>query len=1063
MSGCIEARAGHAGNGRLARRLRLGASVVTLAALAGAPALADVTVNGGSAPVTTATTSSSGPDNIVQTGTLNVASGAAITLNSNNSVTNSGTIQTQDKSDITGVLAEGGNTGSVSNSGSIQLNQSSTLTTTDSNGVITGPFATDSNLYGLHVAGADALGGSITNSGTITVQGNNSYGISVEAPLTGGIANSGTITVSGSDSDALRTTAAVGGDIATTGTITASGQGAQAISIGGDVAGGVSLGGAITATGYHTTTRTTTSSAVLADQNANDSAQGGAAVTVAGSLGRGLLVSAPPGVLSSTVADLNGDGIADSGETTGVVTSYGSAPAVVVGAVGRDIQLGEVGTGDSAYGVVIGGSVVGSGVRDGIAANGLQIGVAGGGAVTVASGLHVAGTLSATAYNGDATALHLLSGASVPVLQNSGTTTATTTGESAAGANAVVVEAGASLPVIRNGGTISATVVGSSGSAAAIVDRAGSLTELQNTGAISASVTQAAGSTVPPTGTTTAIDDSANTTGLSLLNYQSSGSTVTPTITGAIRLGSGADSVDVEAGSITGDIAFGAGANALTINGGGTVTGALSADGGTLALSVGSGALQINSANAITLTSLNLGAGSKLTLTADPAAGKVTELDVTAGGGTATIADGAKLALRLTSIGGPVQTFTLIRANQLAAGALDTSFLGSTPYLYSASVAATPGANGTVTLTLARKTAAELQLHSSIAGAYEPVIAAISSNPGLSQGLLAPTDRAGFTAAYNQLLPEHSGGIFQLVRAGVEGFGRPLDDRQAPEGGGVWLQEVNVGAYAQTKDSLPGYRAWGVGLIGGFEAPATRAGVFGATIGGFSGELRPRESDPNDNSVANVLEVGGYWRATVGQVALNARVAGDYLSAHGDRVVNFVSDGETLFDATASGHWTGWGVTSRVRASYEARLGDSLYLRPQIGVDYLRLSEGAYTESGGGAIDLAVEGRTTAELAGFAGLAVGAVFGEQGASWGPELLLGYRDVVAKDDGTTSARFLSGGESFTVGPNPISGSGGVARLAIKSESAWGAVSIEGGAEARDSLTVYDLKLAVHLLF
>jgi outer membrane autotransporter protein len=478
---------------------------------------------------------------------------------------------------------------------------------------------------------------------------------------------------------------------------------------------------------------------------------------------------------------------------------------------------------------------------------------------------------------------------------------------------------------------------------------------------------------------------------------------------------------------------------------------------------MGSGTLQINSANAITLTSLNLGASSKLVVTADPAAGKATELDVTAGSGTATIADGAKLALRLTSIGGGVQTFTLIRANQLTAGAIDTSFLGSTPYLYNASLAATSGANGTVTLTLSRKTAAELQLDGSIAGAYEPVIAAINSNAGLSQGLLAPTDRAGFTAAYNQLLPEHSGGIFQLVRAGVEAFGRPLDDRQAPEGGGAWVQEVNVGAYAQTRDSLPGYKAWGVGLIGGFEAPATRVGVFGATIGGFSGELRPRESDANDNTVANVVEVGGYWRATLGQVALNARVGGDYLTATGHRVVNFASDGQTLFDATATGHWTGWGVTSRVRASYEARLGNSLYLRPQLGVDYLRLSEGAYTEGGGGAIDLAVDGRTTSELAGFAGLAVGAVFGEQGASWGPELLLGYRDVVAKNDGTTTARFLTGGDSFTVGPNPISGGGGVARMALKSESAWGAVSIEGGAEARDSLTVYDLKLAVHLLF
>lgn len=72
-------------------------------------------------------------------------------------------------------------------------------------------------------------------------------------------------------------------------------------------------------------------------------------------------------------------------------------------------------------------------------------------------------------------------------------------------------------------------------------------------------------------------------------------------------------------------------------------------------------------------------------------------------------------------------------------------------------------------------------------------------------------------------------------------------------------------------------------------------------------------------------------------------------------------------------------------------------------------------------------------------MAVGAVFGQQGASWGPEVLLGYRDVISKDDGR------------------------VMRAALKSESPWGAVAIEGGAEVRGSLTIYDLKLAVHLMF
>jgi hypothetical protein len=1045
-----------------ARLLWRGASVVTLAALAfGGQARAAVTVDGGDKPVATATASSAGADDIAQTGTLNVPSGAAVTLNSSNDVTNSGTIQTQNASGLTGVLAQTAdpgvtNQGSITNSGTISFDQSDTLTTTTSSGVTVGPFATTSNNFGIRVQGPGLFGGDIVSSGAITVQGQSSAGISVEGPMSGSILSSGSITVNGDDSYGVRTTAPVGGAVTITGGVAASGANAQAISLGGDVGGGLSISNAVVSTGYHLTTRSTNAD-VLADQNTKDAAQGGPAVAIGGSLGGGFLVAAPPATLSSTVSDLNGDGIDDAGEATGSVTSFGAAPAVAIGAVGRDISLGLVGTGDSAYGVVIAGSVTGSGLHDGVAANGLQIGVAGGGAVDVQGGVHVTGSVTATAFGADATAVHLLAGASVPVLDVTNKVVAEVTGASPNAAQAIVVEPGASLQTLKNGGIVQAVVSGASGSAAAIVDRSGALTRVENTGTILGGLVLPSASQVTVDPSAVAIDASANTTGFSLLSYQSAGDAA-PAITGAVRMGSGGDSVDIEAGTLAGDLSFGAGANALTVNGGASVAGALSADGGTLALTVGSGSLQINSANRLNLTSLNLGAGSTVIVTADPAAGLATQFDVD---GPAQIAQGAKLGLRVISLADGAQAYTLVRANQLSGG-FDTSLLASTPYIYDASLS-TDAAAGTVTLNLGRKTAAELDLPSSVAGAYEPLVGVVGANAALSQTLLTPTDRAGFMSAYDQLLPEHSGGVFQLVRAGVEGFGRPLDDRQSTEGGGgAWMEEVNVGLSAGDRDGLPGYRGWGVGLIAGLELPPTPVGIFGATLGGFSGELRPHDADPNAETIANVIEAGGYWRAAFGPFAVNARAAVDHLSATGHRVVTVSSDGESLFSGTADGHWSGWAVAGRVRVSYEARW-NTLYLRPQFGLDYLRLSEGAYDESGGGAIDLAVGERKTSELAGFAGAAVGAVFGQDGAFWGPELLLGYRDVFSGDDGATTARFLSGGDSFTVGPNPVADGGAVARVALKSENGWGAFAIEGGTELRSGLDTYDVKLAAHIRF
>lgn len=1043
--------------------LALGSSAVTLAALlAAAPASAATTVNGGSAAVATATAASGSPDDVTQTGTLTVTSGPSITLNSNNSVANSGTIQVQNVSGVTGILAEGGNTGSITNSGAITIDESATLTSTDSAGNVIGPFATGSDRYGIRVQGTSPLVGGIDNSGTITVQGADSAGISVEAPLTGGIANSGTITTSGTNSYGIHTTAPItAGSVVVAGTMSANGQGAQAVAIGGDVSGGLVIESTITSTGYHQLTRSTTAS-VLTDEDANDNAQGGPAISVAGSLGSGLLVSAPPSVMpADTTVDTNGDGIVDSTEATSTVTSYGGAPAIQLGAVGRDITLGDVGTGDSAYGLVIGGAVSGQALRDGVSATGLQIGVDGGGAVTIDTGVRVRGSVTASAYGADATALHLYSGANTPQLYNSGTIAATMTGEGAQTAQGLVIEAGASLPTILNAGVIRGEVVGSTGAASAIVDRSGTLSSVQNIGTITALTTpatpvSATTATVTPTGAKVAIDASLNTTGFSLLNYQPSGWTITPTIVGSVTTGSGDDNIDMEAGSLTGDLSLGAGANTLTINNGASVVGGLSADGGTLALSIGSGSLQINSTSHLNLTSLNLGSDSKVVFTADPATGVATQLNVT---GAATIGAGAKIDLRLTSLAQGTTTFTLIQASQLTAPEIDSSLLGTSPYIYSTQLS-TDTTAGTVSVTLARKTASDLALAPAIAGGYEPVLAAVAGDANLSAGLLAQTDRPSFLAAYNQLLPEHSGGVFRMVSAGTEAFGRPLDERSS-DTGGVWLQEVNYAVLSQNQGDQLGYRSWGFGLIGGYELPATNIGTFGLTFGGLTSEMRPHESPADSQVNADVLEGGASWRLSEGPFQANARVAVDHLTGTSRRAVDLTSDNESLFSGTASGHWSGWGVTSRARVSYQQDWR-SMYFKPQLGIDYFQLHEGGYQEGGGGVLDLTVNSRKTTELTGFAGVSIGAIIGDPASYWSPELTLGYRDVLSSTGGSTTAAF-AGGQAFTVGPLTYGDSGAVARIAVRSGGGPTTFSFEGGAEARDGLTVYDAKLAAVFRF
>ena len=385
--------------------------------------------------------------------------------------------------------------------------------------------------------------------------------------------------------------------------------------------------------------------------------------------------------------------------------------------------------------------------------------------------------------------------AAVPSLRNEGTIAAAVSADAAgASARAALIESGANGASLLNAGAITATVSGQKADAAAIVDRSGALVEVENQGTISAGRTLTS-TTEAVTGRAIALDLSANTSGVHII--QEDAQPARPPwheqITGSVSLGSGGDRVEILGGKLTGDLDLGAGANALTVDGGAAVKGALNAAGGTVALTVGNGSLQIDSASQLKLTSLSLGATSQTIVTADPATNTATSMDVA---GTATIASGAKIGVRLNSLLQGSATYTLVRADHLNSGSIDTSLLGSVPFLYKSSLQ-TDTTAGTITATLSRKTAAELALPQTSAGAYDALVTAVNKDTGLRGALLAQTDRAGLIELYNQLLAEplrqhlqHLGrGDRRLRPADRRAQGRPrrrlLDAGDQPGPGGV--------------------------------------------------------------------------------------------------------------------------------------------------------------------------------------------------------------------------------------------------------------------------------------
>src|SRR5690606_31122127 len=193
--------------------------------------------------------------------------------------------------------------------------------------------------------------------------------------------------------------------------------------------------------------------------DADDLLIGGPALSIEGDVTGGIILAVPPKDGSGTGTDKDNDGIEDAKEGSAAVRSYGSAPAMRIGATGRDIAIGAVAGTGTGFGLIIDGTVTGNGLYAGIDGLGVQIGGMGG-AVDIAGGMGVAGTVSALSKDSSATAILIGAGATVPEVRIAGKVEAAGGGTATAISTALRIDSGADVALVRNSGTISAKASG---------------------------------------------------------------------------------------------------------------------------------------------------------------------------------------------------------------------------------------------------------------------------------------------------------------------------------------------------------------------------------------------------------------------------------------------------------------------------------------------------------------------------------------------------------------------------------------------------------------------------
>lgn len=990
-----------------AARLLASAAPVALL-LAASPALADTTVS--TATTAPLATSIAGNVTVASGGTIKVPSGAAVTVDAAKTVTvaSGGTLDIGDANGATGVLVNSGIATTIANAGTIQVLETFSAADADANGIADGPIASASGRAGIRVAPGGITVGSVSNTGTITVEGLNSAGIDIESTLDGSLTNTGTIAVKGDNSAGIRT-AAVTGSVTVGGKVTVVGQGTQALVVAGDVGGKVKINGALgQASGY----TTDAGAAQTLPRSALNT--GKATVEIAGNVVGGVLVAAPS---SST-----------STETAGSIQSVGNSPALLIGGT-SNTTIGGGTTNAGTYSVGIDGTVSANAVYSSTNASGVVIGGQGGN-VTLTNGIGVTGSVSATTVDSAATA--------------------------------ILIKAGSTVGTLYNSGTISAVITSPGiGASYAIKDNSGTLTAIQNTGAIS--VTGSSQDTLA------AIDVSANTTGVTIkqdLNatdkasqtadkaaagYNVDTATVYASITGNILTGSGNDTLDIQTGKLTGaallgagddtvkladdakwigNIDFGTGTATMTMAGNSRFTGGLFlndqvgtltltegsrwlgtvAGGSQLTVNVNGGTFGANAVGTTNVHALNVGASGTLRVYVDGTTGTASKLVAD----TATFANGAKISATISSLDKAAGTYTVLSAGTLTGGETLAASVIDMPVLFKASVAAT--AND-VNLTIARKTATELGLTAPQSAAYSAILANALDNAALQKDFLQVADVATLQTQFNQLLPDYAGGTFDLVTRGSRLAARHIDDDSSiftiSDVGG-WIEPIYFRGEGE-RGTDAAYKTSGGGISIGMEK-RTGIGNVGLSFLYVKGDAKTGEFQ---KVKASDYELGAFWRVAKGPFYAWARAGVGRTKFTSERSFAGTADG-TAIGYAAAGKWNGTLITGTGGVSYALEFGDHFKLKPRAVLEYFRLKEKGYTESGDTAIALAVAPRTSEVLNGTTTLVASWSAGRgdyEGRPFTFELEGGRRSRLSGHLGDTTATFNSG-DSFTLTPGAL---------------------------------------------
>ena len=864
-------------------------------------------------------------------------------------------------------FAESGRTGDLTHAGDIRLNDTEVVVDRGLDEALD-QLTNESGKTGILVGteGGAAFNGDVTASlgSEIFIVGQDSFGIRVASELNGDFVSNGAVNITGERSAAVSIEGPVNGDvvIGQNSQINVRGAQSEGVVIGGDVDGSVRLGGTIRVNGFRINERTVESIYDLLERDPGevqeDERLSGSAVVIAGSIRDGVFFTGTSSENNTNAVSINATG---SAPAVRIQPGQSSTGDITLGEVtfeiadpDPDAEEGDTITIDRPFGFVNDGNITADGVFDGVNSTALLI--AGRDAsgtihavILAGDGMENTGTVTATAFDADAHAVHLGVGARMASFTNSGTINAT----SARGleddpfaadafnqgrAIGVLVDADAEVDSISNSGNILAILSAGGQQATAIRIASNQLTDITNTGVIRSNGVNLADDATPRL---IAIDASGTSAGLTVTQSQDPAEdSADPSITGEILFGSGADTLDIQAGTVTGDVDFGSGADSLIMRNA-TLSGAINSGDGQLTIDMEDSTLELGLTEQVNITSARLGEGSVLNLVLGQNTASAASLIAS---DTISFEQGSELVVSLSELVGQNQTYRVLSAGTLSI-ADDAVVLDAidTPFIYEATLERDGADPNSLVLSLERKTAEQIGFDPNRAAVYDAAVTLFDDVSSLGNAIASIRDQDAFYRAYDQLLPEYAASAIQFALASHDAATGAVSTRlrnarlSPSELAGMWIQEF--GFYAdRTGSSLgPGYRGYGVGAAVGIDRPIGPFYAVGVSLAGAASEIEQIGLD-HDPMTTLMGQLSGYAAMNLGGIDASFTASAGINRFETERRIGIGS-----YSGSTSADWNGWHYSLSAQAGRDIPLG-SWVLRPEASLTYLSISEDGFNE-----------------------------------------------------------------------------------------------------------------------